>query len=159
MATVPPYTTLRDRLHALAEETLRGSEIILLDVRVRGAKGRTIVDVIADTPDGIGIDELTKLSRELGFAIDTHEVIPGAYTLSALSPGAKEPLHRHQYPRHVGRTLDVQLVSDSDDAPGETVRGVLQSVNEDGIVLELSDATPRSLTFDTIQQARVVLPW
>lgn len=151
--------TLRDRLLALAQEATRSTAIFVLDVQVRGARGRTIVDVVADTDAGIGIDELSRLSRELGFAFDTHEAITTAYDLNVLSPGLKEPLQPRQYPRNVGRMLDVTLVPQIEGAEREKVSGVLRSASEHGIVLELTDGTERSIDFSDIERARVKLPW
>lgn len=151
--------TLPERLLALAQDATRGTEFFVLDVRVRGGGGRTQVEIIADTDAGIGIEDLARLSRQLGFVFDTHEALTSAYQLNVLSPGAKEPLAPRQYPRHVGRTLDVRLKPVSTESPGESIEGVLQRVTDQGIVLELTGGTERSIAFDDIERARVKLPW
>ena len=153
------HVALRDRLLALAQEATRGTDVFVLDVRVRGAVKRLIVDVIADTDAGIGIEDLARVSRELGFLFDTHEVISGPYDLNVLSPGAKEPLQPRQYPRHRGRMLEVVPVSGESEHPPRPLTGLLKDTSPDGIVIELPDGTERSFAFTDIERARVKLPW
>lgn len=154
-----PSVPLRERLLALAQEAVRGTEFFVLDVQVRGARGRALVEIVADTDAGIGIEELARLSRQLGFVFETHDAISTAYDLNVLSPGVKEPLQPRQYPRNVGRPLEVTLRPQAEDASREKLAGVLRSVAEQDITLELSDGTERSINFDDIERARVKLPW
>lgn len=153
------HAALRDRLLALAQEATRGSDVFVLDVQVRGGAERLRVDVVADTDAGIIIDELARLSRELGFVYETHEVISGAYDLNVLSPGAKEPLLPRQYARNVGRALEVSPSVPEGEPRPEPVTGVLKSASPDGFVIELPDGTERSFAFTDIERARVKLPW
>ena len=141
--------TLEDRVRALAEEAAADTDLFVVDVEVRGYQGSRVVSVYADAEGGAGADDLARLSRSLGFALDTEDLVKGRYRLDVSSPGADRPLSdRRQYRQHVGRTLAVTT------ADGATVEGELVSVSDDAIDL---GGTP--LPFDAVREARVVLPW
>ena len=141
--------TLEDRVRALAEEAVEGTDLFVVDVEVRGYQGSRVVSVYADAEGGAGADDLAALSRSLGFALDTEDLVKGRYRLDVSSPGADRPLSdRRQYRQHVGRTLAVTT------ADGATVEGELLSVSDDAV-----DLGGMAVPFDAIREARVVLPW
>ncbi len=150
---------LQDRLLALAHEATRGGSVFILDLNVRPGNKRMVVEVVADTDAGIGVDELARLSRELGFLFDTHEAIPAAYSLNVTSPGATSPLQPRQYARNVGRLLEVTPQAAAEGESVRSVTGVLKSATADGFTIELPDGTERSFGFNDISRARVKLPW
>jgi ribosome maturation factor RimP len=150
------------RVRSFAEEALEGTALFVVDVVVRGAEGRRVVEVYIDGPQGAGIDELAEASRRLSFLLDAEDVIPGSYRLDVSSPGADRPLSdARQYPRHIGRTLRVSYMADAGD-PGEevTLTGVLRTAEEAGISLQVP-GRPDAVFIDhaAIRDARVVLPW
>ncbi|MGB3544832.1 ribosome maturation factor RimP [Rubrivirga sp.] len=155
MSAVPVTDSLADRVRAFAEEAAADTDLFVVSVDVRGYQGSRTVAVFMDSPTGAGSDDLTKLSRSLGFTLETEDVIKGSYRLEVSTPGADQPLSdRRQYARHVGRTLDVTFERELDQVV--TVKGELLSVDDGEIVLE-GEAAP--IPFDTIRDARVALPW
>lgn len=161
---------LVDRVRTLADETAEGSDVFVLDVVMKGGNGGPNLEVSVDTDAGVTVDELSAFSRELGFALDTADVIDGHYELTVTSPGATKPLALpRQFPRHVGRTLDVKLHAPMavGDAEAERLEGTLTAVDLDGGTLALSipgktkkDApTPVVVPLDAVAEARVKLPW
>ena len=155
-ASAPPAPgdALAVRVRALAEEAVVDTDLYVVDVEVRGFQGSRVVSVYADAPDGAGSDDLARLSRSLGFVLDTEDLIKGRYRLDVSSPGADRPLtDRRQYPRHVGRPLAVTFERDGEEV---TAQAPLEAVTDDGVVLEGADAP---IPFDSIRDARVVLPW
>ena len=77
------------RVRALAEEVSADREAFVVDVQVRGQKGSRIVEVFVDADDGVGSDDLARLSRDLAFLLETEDVIKGKYYLNVSSPGAE----------------------------------------------------------------------
>ncbi len=150
------------RVRTLAEEVLEGTGLFVVDVAVRGAEGRRVVEVFVDGPAGAGIEELAETSRRLSFALDTEDAIPGSYRLDVSSPGADRPLKDpRQYPRLVGKTLRISYMADADD-PGEevTLTGILKAADDQGLTVEVN-GRPDEVRVDhaAIRDARVVLPW
>ncbi|NNF57323.1 MAG: ribosome maturation factor RimP [Rhodothermaceae bacterium] len=146
------------RVRALAEDAVDGTDLYVVDVEVRGRQGGRVVDVFVDADDGAGIDAIKEASRSLSFLLDTEDLIKGQYRLNVSSPGADRPLALpRQYPKHVGRDVEVTY------AVGEelvTVTGTLARADETTIAVAVAGQdAPTGITYDTIREARVLLPW
>jgi ribosome maturation factor RimP len=150
------------RVRALAEDALEGTDLFVVDVAVRGAEGRRIVEVYVDGPAGAGIDALAETSRRLSFLLDAEDAVPGSYRLDVSSPGAERPLtDPRQFPRLVGKTMRVSYMADADD-PGEevTLTGTLKAADDQALSLDVN-GLPDTIRVPhaAIRDARVVLPW
>lgn len=163
---------LTDRVRTLADETAEGSDVFVLDVVMKGGNGGPNLEVSVDTDAGVTVDQLSAFSRELGFALDTADLIDGHYELTVSSPGATKPLALpRQYPRHVGKPLEVKLrepLAEPDGLVGATaLTGALTAVDLDAGTLALSipgktkkDAPVAVVVpLDAVVEARVKLPW
>lgn len=149
-------TTLRTRLRALADEIAEDAGFFVVDVQVRGQKGSRIIEVFVDGDAGIGTDDLARISRSLGFLLETEEVVSGKYYLNVSSPGADRPLVLlRQYPKHIGRLFQVTT-----ETGGETVirTGTLTAVHDDAFDLDVDGETV-PVAFADVTEARVQLPW
>jgi ribosome maturation factor RimP len=147
---------LRSRLRALADEVAEDRDAYVVDVEVRGQKGSRVIEVFVDSDGGVGTDDLAHLSRDLGFLLETEDVVKGKYNLNVSSPGADRPLMLlRQYPKHVGRTLAVQT-GEGDEAQARA--GTLTAVHDDSFDLE-HDGETETIAFADVTDARVQLPW
>lgn len=163
--STPSAAPLADRVRAVAEAVVAASDAFIVGVDLRGGTGKHVVDVFADTDAGIGVDDLARLSREIGFALD--ELMPGAYTLNVSSPGATKPLVLpRQYTRHVGRRLrlDVRRAADpgapADTPATERVEGTLDAASGGTLtVTPDGGGEARVVAFDDVVDGRVLLPW
>jgi ribosome maturation factor RimP len=145
-------------VRALAEPIAREHGAFVVACEVRGHKGSRVVTLLVDTDDGIAIDDVERISRELGFVLDEEETIPGKYTLDVGSPGATRPLELpRQYYRHVGRTLAVRYRA-ADGA--QKAEGELVVVGESRFTLQPDGgADALDVAFDDVIEAKVKLPW
>ena len=150
---------LDERLRALVDEALAGTDLQIVDLAVRGYEGSRIVEVFLDSPDGAGSDDLVQATRKIGFLLDAEDPVKGRYRLDVSTPGADRPLTEpFQFPRHVGRTLSVQT-------PDGPVSGELTAVTGDALTLTLPPASKkaepetRTIPFSDLTSARVELPW
>ena len=153
---VPPLTdSLEQRVRALAEDAIADTDLFVVAVEVKGFQGSRVVSVYLDGPGGAGSDDLVRVSRSLGFVLDTEDVIKGRYRLDVSSPGADRSLQDpRQFPRHVGRELAVTFEQGDDQLL--TAQGELTGADDDGITLGgVADPIP----YDSIREARVQLPW
>jgi ribosome maturation factor RimP len=85
--------------------------------------------VEVDKPEGITIDECVTISRaiESGLNRETED-----FELEVSSPGLTEPFKvMEQYRKNCGRSVDVVK------RDGQKINGLLQHVDDDGIVLEV----------------------
>ncbi|MEZ4698811.1 MAG: ribosome maturation factor RimP [Rhodothermales bacterium] len=154
----PEYDPLTARVRKIIEEVISDPPFFLVEVSVRGREGARVVEVFVDQDEGISIDALADLSREIGFLLETEDVIKGRYHLNVSSPGADRPLgHPRQFRRHKGRP--VRLVHRAEDGAEHTVRGVIGAAGEDDVELEISEGQTRRFRYAEIAEARIELPW
>lgn len=147
------------RVRALLDEVLSGSEAFPVEVVVRGRGGSQVIDVYVDSPGPIGSDDLARISRALGDAIDTETLVPGPYRLDVSTPGLERPLQDiRQYGKHVGRPLQVRLVPGEQGA-GESRAGTLVAVDGDVVVLRGEDGAEDRVPLESIAEAKIQLPW
>jgi ribosome maturation factor RimP len=116
----------RDTVRDIVVAHIEGKSIFLVDVEVDTSNK---IWVEADKPEGITIDECVGISRAIEAAIDRETE---DFALEVSSPGLTEPFKvKAQYCKNCGRTVDVLRTN------GQKISGLLQSVADDGIVLEV----------------------
>lgn len=153
----PTQERIADRVRDLTKEVITGTDYFLIDVEVRGHKGTRVVEVYIDSVEDFGHDDLAVVSKEVGFLLDVEDVVDGSYKLEVSSPGIKRPLKMpQQFQKNVGRTLRVRYDSEDNE---EIVVGDLMKANNEGVELELSSGERLQLSYESIGQARIELPW
>ncbi|MGC9314100.1 MAG: ribosome maturation factor RimP [bacterium] len=111
---------LRDllpKIEKLILPFLESSGLELVEITSFGKGKTSVIQVTIWKKAGVGIDDITKVSRHLGDILDQEDIIPGKYTLEVSSPG-----------------LDRELKTEADfrRAEGEIVAVTL----EDGSIIE-----------------------
>ena len=103
MAEVPQH---------IVEEISRISEefgATVLEIVRRGHMNSTVLEVIVDSVEGVNLDALAKISRQISDLLDSEEneeVIRGRYRLEVTTPGLDRPLELPwQYTKNVGRMI------------------------------------------------------
>ena len=127
-----------DRIDAMAAPLCDRIGIELLDVEYEGG----VLRLVVDHPEGVGMDAIAGITREVSRALDHEDLIAGTYTLEVTSPGLERPLKRPvHFERAVGTevTIKTQPGTDGD----RRVSGVLQSTNRAGVVVRAADAAGR----------------
>ena len=149
---------VNDEMRAAIEDCTARLSAHLIDLVVRGPRGKTLVEIFIDAEQGVTSDLCSDVSREASILIDHSGWIQGSYRLDVSSPGIGRPLRfAWQYKKHVGRTLAVKV-----RAPGGTVEhtGRLSSVGENGILLETAKGSaPQEFPFESLAEAVVKSPW
>ncbi len=103
MAALPEH--IEERIAEIAA----AHDALVLEIVRRGHTNSTVVEVIVDAVDGVGLDRLTTISREINILLDEdEEVIRGRYRLEVSTPGLDRPLeHSWQFEKNVGRLVRV----------------------------------------------------
>ncbi|MBI2169030.1 MAG: ribosome maturation factor RimP [Actinobacteria bacterium] len=156
---------VQDRVRAVIEPLLTPLGIELFDVEFIGGgagSGRSqVLRVSVDRDGGVDLDTIAEVSRVVSPALDalfeTDTAVRGRYTLEVSSPGVERPLRT---PAHFRRVVgEMVSIKTHEEIDGERRhRGVLQRVDDDGIVLEAGGAE-RRLDFGQIAAARTVFEW
>jgi ribosome maturation factor RimP len=112
-----------------------------------------VLRLLLDRPGGVSIDDLTAISRQVSDVLDVHpEDVPGAYTLEVSSPGVNRPLRRPaHFAAFVGKRVHVRIRAPLGDR--HTFRGVLEAVDDTGIVVRTDDGGRHALPFVAIAHA------
>jgi ribosome maturation factor RimP len=149
-------TTPSARLRELLEPLADAAGLDLEEVAVTPAGRRRVLRVVVDSDDGVSLDAVADLSRQVSERLDATDVMGGApYVLEVTSPGTDRPLTepRH-FARNTGRLIKAQL------AEGGEVTARITGVDDDGLDLEVPGVkgrrpTTRRLAFGEITRARV----
>lgn len=111
----------------LAESLLKDESHFVVDVICSTRSNPKKLLVILDGDKGINIDDCAELSRELSEALDSSNLIDGAFVLEVSTPGLDQPLKtKRQYVKNIGRNVKIKLKD-------KTVEGKLSAVRENGI--------------------------
>ena len=145
-----------EQLKSLLQPIFEQRRILLVDIELRGHSNNQVLSIFADTEDGITMQQITEITREIEDALDIEEPIKGRYRLDVSSPGIDRPLRESwQYRKNLGRKLKVnyrQMEKNKD------VTGILDKVGEDNIILKINNKE-LNISIDHINKAVVMVNW
>ena len=123
----------REKLDAFIAEACESAGVSLVEMDMFRAGKRRTVRLYIDKPEGVSIDDCSKVSRHLSDLLDQEpEVIEGAYTLEVSSPGLDRPLKSvADLLRNKGRLLRVTR------STGKPLTGTLLDADENNLTLAL----------------------
>lgn len=147
---------LKEQLLEMIQPVFDRASVYLVSLTLRGRVGSRVLDIRADTEKGIGMDQIIALTREISMMMDEADIIKGGYRIEISSPGAEKPLKQlWEYRKNLGRNLKVEY---EQDAEVKTVKGKLETVEEDRIVLKVGKKE-EVILLATVKDARVQLKW
>ena len=133
----------------LIDSALEGGDKFLVNLKIAPGN-RIYVDIDGDA--GVTIDDCVALSRAIEGGLNRDEE---DFELMVSSAGADQPLKMaRQYPRHIGRTLDVELMT------GESIVGEMTAADGEGFSIHVKGtkkSKPRDLTIAYADAKRVVV--
>lgn len=128
-------------IESVVRDAVAGAGFELENLDEVRAGQRRLLRVIVDSDAGVGLDDITTVSRAVSLALDEREeLIAGPYQLEVTSPGVDRPLTQ---PRHWRRNRH-RLVRTSLAAGGELV-GRIGDCDDEGVTLLVSGALRRVL--------------
>lgn len=142
----------------LVEESLAGLGYELLLLELKRARAKWIVRVYIDSPNGVTLDDCTKVSSYLSDILDAKDPIPGPYVLEVSSPGLNRPLRR---PEHFRRYLgqSVQLTTSRRIGGRRRFKGILKSCDgsdDDAKLLLLVDGNECVIRLAEVEKANLL---
>ncbi len=107
----------------------------LVDVEFQPHGRHSVLRLYLDRPGGISLDDLAEVSREVSDVLDTHDAVPGKYTLECSSPGINRRLRKPEdFVRFCGKSVRVR--TSTPIAGSRNFAGLLLSASDDGIEIE-----------------------
>lgn len=153
-----PQADVKHKLEVLIRSAFdegRCGEHFLVDLEISPSAQ---VSAFVDGDEGLSLDDCVRISRTLQAILDADPDVEGQYALEVSSPGVSRPLKLiRQYPKHVGRTLRLEL------ADGRKLEGVLTAVGPDMLTLDIPGKNKKvpaerlEIPFDAVTGALVVV--
>ena len=149
------WSAVTQRVWGLAESLVAAAGLELVDVQYRPEGGRTVLRLLIDRPGGgVTIDELARISRELGHVLDAHDAVPGRYHLECSSPGVNRPLVRpDHFARAVGSRVYVRTREPIDGR--RQFRGVLAVAGDESVTIDDPDVGSVCIALGQIERANI----
>jgi len=148
-------SAVTQRVWELGEPLALARGLELVDVQYRPEAGRIVLRLLLDRPEGgVTLEELARLSRELGDLLDAHDAVPGRYHLECSSPGINRPLLREaHFRRAVGERVWVQTRAPMGGR--RHFHGTLEAASSEEITLHDPDAGRVAIPLAAIDKAHV----
>jgi ribosome maturation factor RimP len=149
------WSAVARRVWELAEPVVTTAGLELVDVQYRPEGGRTVLRLLIDRPaGGVTIDELARMSREIGHLLDAHDAVPGRYHLECSSPGLNRPLVKPEhFQRAIGQRVYVRLRTPLEGR--RQFRGLLAAAAENAVTVEDVDVGSRVLPLVDVERANI----
>lgn len=150
--------SLENKIIELTTSVLENTDLFLVDLELKGHKGsRTLWVYVDSEKGGVNLDECAKISEELGFLLDAHDVIAGHYRLNVSSPGLDKPLKdKRQYFNKIGRNASITYNVNQEQ---KKVKGEIKDFTGDQLLLEKKDGGTETIFFDDIIETKILTAW
>jgi ribosome maturation factor RimP len=159
--TVVPKQPVTDIVEQLAQPIVAAAGLELVEVEYKKEGGTWYLRVFVDKPEGVDIDDCSRVSEQLSERLDEVDPIPNAYILEVSSPGAERPLKKPaDYQRAVGRYIRVKLYEPI--AGDKVIQGVLADFDGETLTIEYDQKGARKrvvLPFAKVAAARLAIEW
>ena len=134
-----------------------GLEIVDIEFLGQGRRGSRVLRFYLDKEGGPGLDDLTRVSRQLSDLLDGHLEVDGPYTLEVSSPGVNRVLKkREHFARFIGKRVRVRTREVIEGR--RSFLGLLKEVRQDGIAV-LQDGVEFHIKLSLIERANYEHDW
>jgi ribosome maturation factor RimP len=145
-----------EKITEFVEGFLPSMDLELVEIQYRQEGHGWVLRLFIDGPNGIGVDECARVSREMNVFLDVEDLIPNAFHLEVSSPGLERQLRNiEDYKRFTGRKARVKV---RHPIGGQKVFiGLIGESDELGFELILEDESAMRFHLDQIRKARLSL--
>ena len=144
-----------DTIRTMAAPIAEAHDCAIYDV----VMGKEKLMVSVTRTDGVDLDTVARITRELSHLLDESDPISNHYTLEVSSPGLERAL---RIPSHfAGAVGDLVTIKTKPNVEEERRhKGTLIAADDDACTLQVdgSDET-KTFTFDQIDKARTIFEW
>ncbi len=145
---------MQERVQALLEPLVESLGYELVCLELHGAGNNSLLRLYIDSPDGIGLEDCERVSREVSAAMDVADPISSSYRLEVSSPGLDRPLAKPEhFRRYAGCQAKVQMRVPVNGR--RRFAGKLAGLEQDEILIEVDGSSYR-LPLGQVEKARLV---
>ncbi len=143
-----------ERLEDMVEEVVLSSGFLLVDMKLGGSPKRPVLRVFIYGPEGVGVEDCARVSRELGSDLDREDMFTANYVLEVSSPGADRVFQaRKEYEIFRGRRVKLEVSEGSEGT--RTILGTLGEVDDDIVNLDTMKNGEVRVALKDIRKARL----
>ncbi len=130
----------------------------LYDSEIVKENERQIVRIYIHHPEGVTIDQCTKVSQIISPILDLEPPVSGEYMLEVSSPGIERPLKSAEhFQLSVGEKIKATILEDGEKTK---IKGTILSVDGDQISVEDKNSkSTKEFSFDQVLKAKTYYPW
>jgi ribosome maturation factor RimP len=100
---------MENRVLEFLNPLLDEENAFLVEMKILSRGKEKIIDIYADTDEGIQLDSCARINRKLGNLLEEHDVFTSAYRVEVSSPGLSRPLsHPRQFIKAKNKKLDIK---------------------------------------------------
>ena len=146
----------QDKLTQLLVPAIEGLGYELVGIEHLPMGKHTVLRIYIDSPDGITVDDCSRVSHQVSGVLEVEEPIKGAFTLEVSSPGIDRPLFNfEQFEQFVGSKVKLKLYHAMEGK--RKIIGMIESINGDDIIIKDADSdTSFQLQMDDIDKANII---
>ncbi|MEX0685984.1 MAG: ribosome maturation factor [Balneolales bacterium] len=145
---------LLHKLKDLVEDSLKGTDLFLVDLELKGGSQNVMVWVYIESEEGgVSLDQCADVNKQLGLLIEANEVFTHKYTINVSSPGLDRPLKDlRQYSSNKGRQVSIKF---KDNEEEKLLSGKLWNVEKDNIYVNAKDGNKYEVRFNDIIETKI----
>ncbi len=139
-------------IEALIEPVVSDLGYELVEVQFRREQHGQVLRIIIFRPEGIGVEDCARVSREVSPLLEVEDLIEQAYHLEVSSPGLDRPLVTpRDFRRYMGNRVQVRLIDG-----GEEMTGLIADCTDTQVILE-TEGGKREIPLSRLKKAKLVI--
>ena len=150
---------LVQRISELCEQAVRGTDLEIVEVDLKGGGKARLLRIYIDKPGGVTHADCELVSERLGAVLDETDAIPGdSYTLEVSSPGVERKLTKpRDFERAVGQKI--RLAVREPIAGQMRFEGKLAGFARGLLELEVQPGSLVHVPLEQVQKANLKFEW
>ena len=143
-----------EHLVKLIEPIVEGLGYECVGIEYNSHPKHGLLRIYIDSPNGVLVDDCSKVSHQVSGVLDVEDPIQGNYQLEVSSPGVERPFfYVHQFEKYIGSTVLVNLYQSITGR--KKITGVIEKIVDNVITLREAEQV-FEVPFDAMSKARLV---
>ena len=143
-------TDLAARAAEIVRPAVEGLGFELVETTFRRERQGWVLRLVIFRPEGVGVEDCARVSREAGYLLEGDDPLPGSYHLEVSSPGLDRPLRSAaDFRRYPGHLVRIVLA----DEP-EPLVGRIGAADEEAVEIDTGGETAR-IAYAAMLKARL----
>ncbi|MCF8055869.1 MAG: ribosome maturation factor RimP [Desulfocapsa sp.] len=145
-----------EKVQGFVESFLPSMNLELVEIQYRQENTGWVLRLFIDGPEGVGVDQCARVSREMNTFLEVEDIINHAYTLEVSSPGLERSLRSvADFKRYTGKKARIKLRYPIDEQ--KVFIGLIGESDEKEVELLFEDGTSNRFLMENIRKARLSL--